>query len=134
MLAVAMAAGETNRRPMPAMRARPGCWPSYRTLLAPTRLPRHNVDRVQRYFAALFALHLRLTVRVHRHFGVSPQQMGLAFGLNVTGFMIGSTLSARHSRRLSTRPRSATACGSARRAPACYIAALAFASRSTRRR
>ena len=23
------------------------------------------------------------------HFGMSPQQMGLAFGLNVTGFMIG---------------------------------------------
>src|SRR5690606_4308373 len=34
------------------------------------------------------------------HFGMSPQQMGLAFGLNVTGFMLGTTLSARLSRRV----------------------------------
>jgi DHA1 family bicyclomycin/chloramphenicol resistance-like MFS transporter len=31
---------------------------------------------------------------------MSPQQMGLAFGANVTGFMLGSVLSARLSRRL----------------------------------
>ena len=51
-------------------------------------------------FAALFAFISGSPFVFIEHFGLSPQQMGLAFGLNVTGFMIGSTLSARHSRRL----------------------------------
>jgi len=50
--------------------------------------------------AALFAFISGSPFVFIEHFGLSPQQMGLAFGLNVTGFMIGTTLSARHSRRL----------------------------------
>ncbi|MCK6408371.1 multidrug effflux MFS transporter [Thauera sp.] len=51
-------------------------------------------------FAALFAFISGSPFVFIEHFGMSPQQMGLAFGLNVTGFMIGSTLSGRLSRRL----------------------------------
>jgi DHA1 family bicyclomycin/chloramphenicol resistance-like MFS transporter len=51
-------------------------------------------------FAALFAFISGSPFVFIEHFGMSPQQMGLAFGLNVTGFMIGATLSGRLSRRL----------------------------------
>jgi DHA1 family bicyclomycin/chloramphenicol resistance-like MFS transporter len=55
-------------------------------------------------FAALFAFISGSPFVFIEHFGMSPQQMGLAFGLNVTGFMLGTALSARLSRRLgSTR-------------------------------
>lgn len=74
-------------------------WANYRTLLA---------DPVYRSalligcgaFAALFAFISGSPFVFIEHFGMSPQQMGLAFGLNVTGFMLGTTLSARLSRRL----------------------------------
>jgi DHA1 family bicyclomycin/chloramphenicol resistance-like MFS transporter len=78
-------------------------------------------------FAALFAFISGSPFVFIEHFGMSPQQMGLAFGLNVTGFMIGSTLSARHSRRLGPARLIrygvwiGAACG-------VLLAALAFAS------
>ena len=102
-LAVWLLLKETNRHP-DAHAMRPGrMWANYRTLLA---------DPVYRSalligcgaFAALFAFISGSPFVFIEHFGMSPQQMGLAFGLNVTGFMLGTTLSARLSRRLgSTR-------------------------------
>ena len=99
MLAVWLLLKETNRHP-DAHAMRPArMWANYRTLLA---------DPVYRSalligcgaFAALFAFISGSPFVFIEHFGMSPQQMGLAFGLNVTGFMLGSTLSARLSRRI----------------------------------
>lgn len=99
MLAVWLVLKETNRHP-DAHAMRPArMWANYRTLLA---------DPVYRSAlligcgasAALFAFISGSPFVFIEHFGMSPQQMGLAFGLNVTGFMIGSTLSGRLSRRL----------------------------------
>ena len=99
MLAVWRLLQETNRHP-DAHAMRPArMWANYRTLLA---------DPVYRSalligcgaFAALFAFISGSPFVFIEHFGMSPQQMGLAFGLNVTGFMLGSTLSARLSRRI----------------------------------
>ena len=99
MLAVWLLLKETNRHP-DAHAMRPArMWANYRTLLA---------DPVYRSalligcgaFAALFAFISGSPFVFIEHFGLSPQQMGLAFGLNVTGFMLGSTLSARLSRRI----------------------------------
>ena len=99
MLAVWRLLQETNRHP-DADAMRPArMWANYRTLLA---------DPVYRSalligcgaFAALFAFISGSPFVFIEHFGMSPQQMGLAFGLNVTGFMLGSTLSARLSRRI----------------------------------
>lgn len=90
---------ETNRHP-DAEAMRPArMLANYRTLLA---------DPVYRSalligcgaFAALFAFISGSPFVFIEHFGMSPQGMGLAFGLNVTGFMLGSTLSARLSHRL----------------------------------
>ncbi len=50
-------------------------------------------------FAALFSFISGSPFVFIELFGLSPEQMGLAFGVNVTGFMIGTTLSARLSRR-----------------------------------
>ena len=99
MLAVWRLLQETNRHP-DADAMRPArMWANYRTLLA---------DPVYRSalligcgaVAALFAFISGSPFVFIEHFGMSPQQMGLAFGLNVTGFMLGSTLSARLSRRI----------------------------------
>ncbi len=99
MLAVWLLLKETNRHP-DADALRPArMLTNYRTLL---------VDPIYRSalligcgaFAALFAFISGSPFVFIEHFGMSPQQMGLAFGLNVTGFMIGSTLSGRLSRRL----------------------------------
>ena len=99
ILAVWRLLQETNRHP-DAHAMRPArMWANYRTLLA---------DPVYRSalligcgaFAALFAFISGSPFVFIEHFGMSPQQMGLAFGLNVTGFMLGSTLSARLSRRI----------------------------------
>ncbi len=51
-------------------------------------------------FASLFAFVSGSPFVYIELFGMSPLQMGLAFGLNVTGFMLGSVVSARLSRRL----------------------------------
>ena len=99
MLAVAMLLRETNRHP-DADAMRPGrMLANYRTLLADPAY-RGALLIGCGAFAALFAFISGSPFVFIEHFGLSPQQMGLAFGLNVTGFMIGSTLSARHSRRL----------------------------------
>lgn len=99
ILAVWRLLQETNRHP-DAHAMRPArMWANYRTLLA---------DPVYRSalligcgaFAALFAFISGSPFVFIEHFGMSPQQMGLAFGLNVTGFMLGTTLSARLSRRI----------------------------------
>lgn len=103
MLAVWLVLKETNRHPDVHAMHPARMWANYRTLLA---------DPVYRSalligcgaFAALFAFISGSPFVFIEHFGMSPQQMGLAFGLNVTGFMLGTTLSARLSRRLgSTR-------------------------------
>ena len=99
MLAVWLLLQETNRHPDPHAMRPARMWANYRTLLA---------DPVYRSalligcgaFAALFAFISGSPFVFIEHFGLSPQQMGLAFGLNVTGFMLGSTLSARLSRRI----------------------------------
>ena len=99
MLAVWLLLKETNRHPDPHAMRPARMWENYRTLLA---------DPVYRSalligcgaFAALFAFISGSPFVFFEHFGMSPQQMGLAFGLNVTGFMLGSTLSARLSRRI----------------------------------
>src|SRR5690606_11069361 len=99
MLAVWRLLQETNRHPDPHAMRPARMWENYRTLLA---------DPVYRSalligcgaFAALFAFISGSPFVFIEHFGMSPQQMGLAFGLNVTGFMLGSTLSARLSRRI----------------------------------
>lgn len=99
MLAVWLLLKETNRHPDPHAMRPARMWENYRTLLA---------DPVYRSalligcgaFAALFAFISGSPFVFIEHFGMSPQQMGLAFGLNVTGFMLGSTLSARLSRRI----------------------------------
>ena len=99
MLAVWLLLQETNRHPDPHAMRPARMWANYRTLLA---------DPVYRSalligcgaFAALFAFISGSPFVFIEHFGMSPQQMGLAFGLNVTGFMLGSTLSARLSRRI----------------------------------
>lgn len=99
MLAVAMLLRETNRHP-DADAMRPGrMLANYRTLLADPAY-RGALLIGCGAFAALFAFISGSPFVFIEHFGLSPQQMGLVFGLNVTGFMIGSTLSARHSRRL----------------------------------
>ncbi len=99
MLAVAMLLRETNRHP-DADAMRPArMLANYRTLLADPAY-RGALLIGCGAFAALFAFISGSPFVFIEHFGLSPQQMGLAFGLNVTGFMIGSTLSARHSRRL----------------------------------
>lgn len=99
LLAVSLRLKETNRHP-DANALRPArMLANYRILLA---------DPVYRSallvgcgaFAALFAFISGSPFVFIEHFGMSPQQMGLAFGLNVSGFMIGSTLSGRLSRRL----------------------------------
>ena len=99
MLAVWLLLQETNRHPDPHAMRPARMWANYRTLLA---------DPVYRSalligcgaFAALFAFISGSPFVFIEHFGMSPQQMGLAFGLNVTGFMLGTTLSARLSRRI----------------------------------
>ena len=99
MLAVWRLLQETNGHPDPHAMRPARMWANYRTLLA---------DPVYRSalligcgaFAALFAFISGSPFVFIEHFGMSPQQMGLAFGLNVTGFMLGSTLSARLSRRI----------------------------------
>lgn len=53
-------------------------------------------------FAALFAFISGSPFVYIELYGLSPQQMGLAFGANVTGYMVGSSLSARFSRRLGS--------------------------------
>jgi len=90
---------ETNRHPDPHAMHPLRMLANYRTLLA---------DRVYRgalltgcgAFAALFSFISGSSFVFIELFGLSPQEMGLAFGVNVTGFMIGSTLSARLSRRV----------------------------------
>ena len=99
MLAVAMLLRETNRHP-DADAMRPArMLANYRRLLADPAY-RGALLIGCGVFAALFAFISGSPFVFIEHFGMSPQRMGLAFGLNVTGFMIGSTLSARHSRRL----------------------------------
>ncbi len=90
---------ETNRHLDPQAMHPLRMLSNYRTLLA---------DRVYRgalltgcgAFAALFAFISGSPFVFIELFGLSPAQMGLAFGANVTGFMIGSTLSARLARRV----------------------------------
>lgn len=99
MLAVAMLLRETNRHP-DADAMRPArMLANYRRLLADPAY-RGALLIGCGAFAALFAFISGSPFVFIEHFGMSPQRMGLAFGLNVTGFMIGSTLSARHSHRL----------------------------------
>lgn len=90
---------ETNRHPDPHAMRPSRMVANYGVLLA---------DRVYRgalltgcgAFAALFAFISGSPFVYIELYGMSPQQMGLAFGANVTGFMVGSVLSARLSRRL----------------------------------
>ncbi len=99
MLAVWRLLQETNRHP-DAHAMRPArMWANYRTLLADPAY-RSALLIGCGAFAALFAFISGSPFVFIEHFGMSPQQMGLAFGLNVTGFMLGSTLSARLSRRI----------------------------------
>ena len=126
MLAVAALLKETNRHP-DAHAMRPArMLANYRTLLADPAY-RGALLIGCGAFAALFAFISGSPFVFIEHFGMSPQQMGLAFGLNVTGFMIGSTLSARHSRPLGPARLIrygvwiGAACG-------VLLAALAFAS------
>lgn len=99
MVAVWRLLQETNGHP-DAHATRPArMWANYRTLLADPAY-RSALLIGCGAFAALFAFISGSPFVFIEHFGMSPQQMGLAFGLNVTGFMLGTTLSARLSRRL----------------------------------
>lgn len=51
-------------------------------------------------FAALFAFISGAPFVYIELYGMSPQSMAIAFGANVTGFMLGTTLSGRLSRRI----------------------------------
>ncbi|OYD53621.1 Bcr/CflA family drug resistance efflux transporter [Thauera propionica] len=90
---------ETNRHPDPQAMQPSRMVANYGVLLA---------DRVYRgalltgcgAFAALFAFISGSPFVYIELYGMSPQQMGFAFGANVTGFMVGTVLSARLSRRL----------------------------------
>lgn len=90
---------ETNRHPDPHAMQPSRMVANYGVLLA---------DRVYRgalltgcgAFAALFAFISGSPFVYIELYGMSPQQMGFAFGANVTGFMVGTVLSARLSRRL----------------------------------
>lgn len=90
---------ETNRHPDAAAMRPAQMLANYRTLLADPSY-RSALLIGCGAFAALFAFISGSPFVFIEHFGMSPQQMGLAFGLNVTGFMLGSTLSARLSHRL----------------------------------
>ena len=99
LLVIARQLQETNRHLDPHATHPRRMLSNYRTLLA---------DRVYRgalltgcgAFAALFSFISGSPFVFIELYGLSPQQMGLAFGANVTGFMLGSMLSARLSRRL----------------------------------
>lgn len=99
LLVIARQLQETNRHLDPHAMHPLRMLSNYRTLLA---------DRVYRgalligcgAFAALFSFISGSPFVFIELYGLSPEQMGLAFGANVTGFMIGSTLSARLSRRI----------------------------------
>lgn len=90
---------ETNRHPDPQAMQPSRMVANYGVLLA---------DRVYRgalltgcgAFAALFAFISGSPFVYIELYGMSPQEMGFAFGANVTGFMVGTVLSARLSRRL----------------------------------
>jgi DHA1 family bicyclomycin/chloramphenicol resistance-like MFS transporter len=90
---------ETNRHPDPHAMQPSRMVANYGVLLA---------DRVYRgalltgcgAFAAMFAFISGSPFVYIELYGMSPQQMGFAFGANVTGFMVGTVLSARLSRRL----------------------------------
>ncbi len=101
MALVGLMLRETNAHPDPRAMEPARMLANYRTLLA---------DPVYRSalligcgaFAALFAFISGSPFVYIELFGMSPLQMGLAFGLNVTGFMLGTMMSARLSRRVGS--------------------------------
>lgn len=101
MALVGLMLRETNAHPDPRAMEPARMLANYRTLLA---------DPVYRSalligcgaFAALFAFISGSPFVYIELFGMSPLQMGLAFGVNVTGFMLGTMMSARLSRRVGS--------------------------------
>ena len=90
---------ETNRHPDPQAMQPSRMVANYGVLLA-DRIYRGALLTGCGAFAALFAFISGSPFVYIELYGMSPQQMGFAFGANVTGFMIGTMLSARLSRRL----------------------------------
>lgn len=92
---------ETNLNPDPHAVRPLRMLANYRLLLA-DRQYRGALLTGSGAFAALFAFISAAPFVFIDLFGMTPAQMGLAFGTNVTGFMVGSSLSARLSRRLGS--------------------------------
>lgn len=90
---------ETNRHPDPHAIRPSRMLANYGVLLA-DRTYRGALLTGCGAFASLFAFISGSPFVYIELYGMSPQQMGLAFGANVTGFIVGSTLSARLTRRL----------------------------------
>ena len=90
---------ETNRHPDPHAIRPSRMLSNYGVLLA-DRTYRGALLTGCGAFAALFAFISGSPFVYIDLYGMSPQQMGLAFGANVTGFIVGSVLSARLTRRL----------------------------------
>lgn len=90
---------ETNAHPDPQALQPARMLANYRTLLAD---PNYRTALLVGCgaFAALFAFISGSPFVYIGLYGMSPEQMGLAFGANVTGFMLGTILSARLSHRL----------------------------------
>ncbi len=90
---------ETNRNPDPAAMRPAVMLGNYRRLLA-DRAYRGVLLTGSFAFAALFAFISGAPFVFIELYGMSPQGMAIAFGANVTGFMLGTTLSGRLSRRV----------------------------------
>jgi len=90
---------ETNRHLDPLALQPRNIIANYRSLLA-DRLYRGVVMVNGFGYAGLFAFISGAAFVFIDHYGFSPQGMGLAFGCNVTGFMLGTVLSGRYSRRV----------------------------------
>lgn len=91
---------ETNRQPDPNAIRPAQMLANYRSLIA-DRLYLGLLLTGGGAFAALFAFISGAPFVFIDLFGMTPAQMGMAFGANVTGFMVGSSLSARLSHRIS---------------------------------
>ena len=90
---------ETNRQPDPHAIRPAQMLANYRSLIA-DRLYLGLLLTGGGAFAALFAFISGAPFVFIDLFGMTPAQMGMAFGANVTGFMVGSSLSARLSHRI----------------------------------
>ena len=99
LLATACVLRETNLHMHPASGRAAGMWTNFAALLRDRRYRGVLMCNALAY-AGLFAFISGSSFVFIDMFGFSPQTMGLAFGLMVSGYMTGTTLSGRLSRRL----------------------------------